>query len=235
MADFHDLTTVQPFVVDFSLGAFDGTGGIPAEGLYEHTVKNFKVMPAKDGTKVPQLTCEVHLDGTDGFRYAYVSLPVNPNHDHYKNHQRDLITFVLCHRPDLAAQLQGQMQITADFLRTLEGARGKCYFIPPEQDEKGKVIVGSKDEITFLTAERAAAIKADASKAPKRRMSTRPQTVGAGSLGAVPSAMPSAVPSAIPAAVPSAIPTAAPSAMPPSIPAAIPQPPTPPVVPLPPR
>lgn len=176
-----DLNTLGDFTVNLDDGAFTGGGGLTPEGLYGFAVTKLGWTQGKDNTK--SLAVTIKLDGQDREVYDYVSLPA-PGHEYAAQKSKEFNTFLL----SIGVVTEGQtgalnvngQQIAAAVLNK----RGVAYYIPPEQDDKGKIVEGSRQEVTYLTADRAAKVQSGEAKITRRRKAAPANSLGGASTAA---------------------------------------------------
>ena len=162
-------------LLDGSLGAFTA-GGTADPGIYTVRVTDIGIM-LREG-KSPSLA--VTLEGVgDRPVYEYVTLPTDPNAEHYTAYQRGINSFLQACGMDLA-QLPAGTRVPATWLAGFKGASAQVYYYPSLQDEAGKY-VDNTQEVIWLTPDRASEITADPSKAPPRRR--RGSTITQSALG----------------------------------------------------
>ena len=174
--------------IDAALGCAGPGGGIPDEGIYRACPITAVGYMAATGNNPPSLTVNVGGIGARD-QFAYVSIPQDPNHKHYKFHQQLMNQFLgAC--GVLPPGYTQAYHLNAQVAAGIVGKQADVYFIPPALTESGQIIDGSKQEMTFLNLGEADKIESGEIRAPKRRMKVALQAAP-GSIGTqLPGALP---------------------------------------------
>jgi hypothetical protein len=170
-----DIQKIETWTGTFVVNSTDliGLGTFPDEGPYTGVPITELGISAKVGQDGKQrLSLALTLDINGSKTYTYLTLPTDPQHEHYETYCKAWNRFVVSvHGTAAVAKLKGVALNGAILKENFVGKKCNVCYFPPVEGSDGKLDNNSQ-EVVFLEAAEVANVKAG-TLTIKRRMKPR--------------------------------------------------------------